>query len=64
MDNNKTYCAVHHFFYSGKNCPFCLSDKTEMMAKKFEKKKENKKDNGKEATKEEIGKLLDKYRKS
>ena len=35
---SKNFCSIHHFYYSGQLCPFCLSDKVVALGKKFSNK--------------------------
>lgn len=33
----KKYCSIHHFKYTGTECPFCLQDRLAHVMKKVEK---------------------------
>ena len=72
-DSIKKYCSIHHFYYSGEECPFCASDRVQALSRKFNKdkieykpkkdsvKKEKNKSNDKEITQTDLEKLKNKF---
>lgn len=68
VNKAKNYCEIHHYYYEGMMCPFCLSDKSAALSKKFYKEckvkvaknKSNKKED-RDITEEDIAKLMDKF---
>jgi hypothetical protein len=38
IDRNKNYCSIHHLYYKGDVCPFCLAEKHERMSKSYYQK--------------------------
>lgn len=69
----KKYCDIHHFYYSGEECPFCASERAQASSRKFNKdktedkskndssKKEKNKSNDKEITQIDLEKLKNKF---
>ena len=67
-DSIKKYCSIHHFYYSGEECPFCASERVQALSRKFNKdkiedkpKKEKNKSNDKEITQTDLEKLKNKF---
>lgn len=58
----KQFCPLHHFFYNGKNCPFCEQERIEHLSQKFDKNmSEIKKDKAHEITEDDLEKLKQKF---
>ena len=49
MDTNKKYCQIHHFSYTGFECPFCLQDRLSYVIRKtnIDKSSKQNEDNSK-----------------
>lgn len=69
-NEDKRYCDIHHYYYKGHICPFCLSDKTQALARKYntgdmnESKtvtKKEKDNNDREITAEDFERLINKF---
>lgn len=70
INKAKNYCEIHHYYHEGVLCPFCLSDKSAALSKKFCKvekvdvvKKEDKQKENQDITEEDIAKLMNKFNK-
>jgi len=62
----KKYCPTHHLYYTGFECPLCLQEKSEALARRFYTepvKVEIKKDEPKEVTEESLAALVAKFNK-
>ena len=63
--NNKKYCPIHCFNYSGPKCPICEQERIGRMVKYFSKSDEHKEDTPKEEVKEvsqeSLNMLLEKF---
>ena len=63
--NNKKYCPIHCFNYSGPKCPICESERIGRMVKHFSKAEEHKenipKQEEKEVSQESLNMLLEKF---
>ena len=61
----KNYCQIHHLYYSGNECPMCMSERIESLEKRFVEKEHDvetkKKQSNKEATQESLNKLMAKF---
>lgn len=61
---NKKLCPIHHFYFKGVECPFCLSERLKKFEEKYQSngdKMTNKKDNPKEVTEDMLAKLKAKF---
>ena len=61
----KNYCQVHHLYYSGNECPMCMSERIANLEKMFVKKPQTIeiKPESKEITQESLKELMTKYNK-
>ena len=66
---NKKFCATHHLYYNGDECPMCLSERLNYYDHKYNRKTEDvkqekpfkKKD--REINEDDISKLMEKFNK-
>lgn len=66
---NKKFCATHHLYYNGVECPMCLSERLNHYDHKYNSKTEDvkqekafkKKD--REINEDDISKLMEKFNK-
>lgn len=66
---NKKFCATHHLYYNGTECPMCLSERLNYYDHKYNGKTEDvkqekafkKKD--REINEDDISKLMEKFNK-
>lgn len=66
---NKKFCATHHLYYNGSECPMCLSERLNYYDHKYNRKTEDvkqekafkKKD--REINEDDISKLMEKFNK-
>lgn len=68
INRNKNYCEIHHLYFKGEVCPFCIAEKHERMSKHYyqsPKKKETeiKDDENFEVTDDVIAKLQNHFKK-
>ena len=56
-NNKKTFCPKHSFYYSGHNCPFCVKERSESYARRFNTVNES----DREPSNVELAALMDKY---
>ena len=61
MKYDKSYCEVHHFYYSGNQCPLCQKEKYDTMYKSHIKHTISSPKN-KDLTENDIKKLSDKFK--
>ena len=40
INRNKNYCEIHHLYFKGDVCPFCIAERHERMSKHYFQKKE------------------------
>lgn len=67
--NVKNYCSVHHYYYNGLACPYCMADKSSILYEKVYKEgsvvdkrhKKEKQQTNNNITMEDINKLVKKY---
>lgn len=67
--NVKNYCSVHHYYYNGSFCPYCMADKSSILYEKVYKEgsvvdkrhKKEKQQTNNNITMEDINKLVEKY---
>lgn len=65
----KNYCSVHHYYYNGLACPYCMVDKSSILYEKVykgndsikEKKSNTKEKVNKAITQADLDKLVEKY---
>lgn len=57
MNNITKRCPIHHFGYTGVECPFCLQERI----RKFSVKKTTEKVNEEEIFNNKLSELLEKY---
>lgn len=66
---SKKFCATHHLYYNGSECPMCLSERLNYYDHKYNRKTEDvkqekpfkKKD--REINEDDISKLMEKFNK-
>lgn len=61
MNNQKSFCEIHHFYYIGNTCPLCQKEKYDRLSKKYSKEEEKEEFHDKELTEKDISKLSDKF---
>lgn len=63
----KKYCPIHHLYYSGNECPMCMSERIASLEKRFVKKPQTievkHKPKSKEITQESLNELMAKFNK-
>jgi hypothetical protein len=71
MDKIKNYCPVHHYYYTGDECPFCREERIKSLDKKFNRdgvvenkgKRDTENTKDREITSDDLEKLVNKFKR-